>query len=90
MNVWAAWVVRLLFQLMFWAIIVRAILTWVRPAAYNRTFAQVERALDLVAEPVLRPIRRILPTRGAGFDWSPLVALLLLSVLERIIVGILL
>lgn len=39
-----------------------------------------------VTEPVLAPIRRILPNFG-GFDLSPLVAILLLGFIQKLIVG---
>jgi YggT family protein len=51
------------------------------------------RFIRQITEPVLAPIRRIVPPiqAGAGYvDVSPMVALLLLWVLERIVVSILL
>lgn len=39
-----------------------------------------------VTEPVLAPIRRVLPNFG-GFDLSPLVAILLLGFIQRLITG---
>ena len=53
----------------------------------------VVRFIRQITEPVLAPIRRILPPiqAGAGYvDLSPMVALLLLWVFERILVSILL
>jgi YggT family protein len=41
-----------------------------------------------VTEPILAPIRRALPM-AAGMDFSPLVALLLLNLVERLLHGIL-
>jgi YggT family protein len=40
--------------------------------------AKIGRVLYLLSEPALRPIRRFLPTM-AGFDFSPLVLLLILQ-----------
>jgi len=53
----------------------------------------VARFLRRITEPVLAPIRRIVrPIQAGGslLDLSPMVALLLLWVLERILIGILL
>jgi YggT family protein len=44
--------------------------------------ARVGRILYMLSEPVLRPIRRIVPVI-AGFDLSPLVLLLLLQLISR-------
>jgi YggT family protein len=40
--------------------------------------AKIGRVLFMLSEPALRPIRRFLPTM-AGFDFSPLVLLLILQ-----------
>lgn len=82
--------IHAIFQVLFWAIIVRALMTWLRPAGYNRTYYRIERVLDYITEPILGPIRRLLPVRGLGFDWSPLVAIVLLSLLERLIMAVIL
>lgn len=53
----------------------------------------VAKFLRQITEPVLSPIRRILPAVQAGgsyLDLSPMVALLLLWVFERILIAILL
>ena len=42
-------------------------------------------ALDRVTEPVLAPIRRLIPPIG-GFDLSPLVLLIALQLLGRILI----
>jgi YggT family protein len=41
-----------------------------------------------VTEPILGPIRRALPM-AAGMDFSPLIALILLQLVERLLLGIL-
>ena len=47
----------------------------------------VRLALGRIMEPLLRPIRRILPQTG-GIDFSPLVLLILIQVLELILLRI--
>ncbi len=53
-----------------WIIIIRALISWVNPDPYN----SIVQFLYRVTEPILMPIRRILPAMG-GFDLSPIVAL---------------
>jgi YggT family protein len=65
-----------------WAIIIRALLSW-----FSVSGAQpVLRLLVEITEPVLAPIRRVLPTAGM-LDFSPLVALLLIQVISNILLG---
>jgi YggT family protein len=45
---------------------------------------RIQRFLDTVTEPVLRPIRRRLPPMG-GLDLSPVVALLGISVIQILV-----
>jgi YggT family protein len=61
------------------AIFIYAILSWVVPPGYSPPMA----LLGAVCEPVLRPIRRLIPPIG-GLDLSVLWALLALGVLLRL------
>ncbi len=66
-------------------IIIRAIISWVNPDPYN----PIVQLLYKLTEPVLRPIRRVL-FRAVGnirIDFSPFIAIILLSILRRIIIG---
>lgn len=77
--------VSLLAQVLILAIIVRAILSWF-PS--SRTLAPVASVLGDVTDPVLRPIQRRLPSLG-GLDLSPLIAILLISVAESVVLNLL-
>lgn len=48
----------------------------------------VKRALDSVVEPMLAPIRRLLPSVGM-FDFSPVVLIILIQVVESLLIQIL-
>jgi len=73
-----------LLQILFftiWILVLgRVLLSWVDPA--GRTMAG--RFVIQVTEPLLGPIRRALPQTGA-LDLSPLIVLIVLSVLWRLI-----
>lgn len=66
----------------FWIIIAWAVLSWVNPDPYN----PIVRFLRRVTEPVLRPIRRRLPTVAMGLDLSPLVVLLAIKLAQWVVV----
>jgi YggT family protein len=59
----------------------RVILSWF-PISPDSPLAGLYRILYQVTEPVLGPIRRMLPPMG-GFDFSPIIVILLLGVIQR-------
>jgi YggT family protein len=80
-----SFLVASLAQIMIIAIIIRALLSWF---PIGRTLAPVSIALNQVTDPILRPIQeRLRPV--AGFDFSPLVAILLISVAESVLLTLL-
>ncbi len=63
-------------------IFVRVIMSWIRPQGYSPIYHRLGTVVYAITEPLLGPIRRALPSTG-GIDFSPLVALILLSMLRR-------
>ena len=61
-------------NLMFFVILIRIILSWVAPGNYSPVTAM----LNALAEPVLRPFRRMIPPIG-GLDISPIFAIIILQ-----------
>lgn len=74
------------FQLYFWVIIVRIFLTWIPSIDWSAPFF---RALAIVADVFLEPFRRIIPPMG-GIDFSPIIALFALQLVQFALVKILL
>lgn len=72
-------------QLLILAIIIRAVLSWFPRA---QAIAPVAVFLDQATDPILTPIRRRLPP-VSGFDFSPIVAILLISVVRSVLLGLL-
>ncbi len=66
-------------------IIGRVLLSWF-PLQPGGAMARINGVLITVTEPVLGPLRRVLPRIGM-LDLSPLVAILLISVLSRLFLG---
>lgn len=81
-------VILLVLQLYTYVIIVVAIMSWLLAFnvinIYNSVVRAIWDALNAMTEPVLRPIRRILPNFN-GLDLSPLVLLLLIFLIQDII-----
>ena len=63
-------------------LVVRALLSWF-PVSPGSPFERVLRFMDMITEPVLRPVRRILPpirAGGMGIDLSILIVVLVAQV----------
>lgn len=67
------------FKLMFWVLILRAILSWV-----SQGNNPIEAVMTQLSEPLLAPVRRFIPPMG-GLDLSMIVVLLGLQFLEMLI-----
>ncbi len=75
--------VSLLINLLETAIILSAILSWF-PV---RGLYEIKRVLDSIVSPILEPIQKVLYryVNLGGIDISPIIALVLLSVIRRIL-----
>jgi YggT family protein len=71
-------VLGIVLNIAMWTIIIRALLSWVNPDPYN----PIVQVLTRVTEPVLKPIRKLVPTWKMGVDLSPLIAILIIYFLE--------
>ena len=76
------------FNLLFIAILGRIILSFVIPMMSGRPnplLLQIYGLMGQITEPILAPLRRILPTFGM-FDFSPLVAIIILQVVRSVLI----
>jgi YggT family protein len=84
-------IIRLLLDVLKWLIIIQMILSWLIAFnvinTYNDFVRQLNYALDRITAPLLNPIRRILPDFG-GLDFSPMVLLLLIWIVQRLLIGL--
>lgn len=77
-----------LISLYIWVLIITALLSWFPASSGSGGLASVQRVLRAITEPVLRPLRQILPRPrlgGVGVDFSVLVAILLLEIINAFI-----
>ncbi|MCC7258255.1 MAG: YggT family protein [Gammaproteobacteria bacterium] len=72
--------VTLVLNLYFWLLIVWVIASWVSPGGYNPALA----VLGAMLEPLLAPLRRVIPP-VAGFDLSPIFVFLAIGFVQRLL-----
>ena len=72
--------IQLLAYVVWFLLLARVVVSWTNPAGGGGLVAFIYQ----VTEPILAPIRRVLPPT-AGIDFSPLVAILLLGVIIRLV-----
>lgn len=70
-------------QVLTIAIVIRAILSWFPAMSHNALTA----FLFQITEPILAPLRRIIPRPGM-IDLSPLAAIIILQVISQIVVSL--
>jgi YggT family protein len=80
---WLYSFIDLLFYALNLAILIRVILSWLRVNPYNPFVSFIYQVTD----PILEPLRRIIPPLGM-IDISPIVAMLLLSVVQQVLLTV--
>ncbi|MFH1359651.1 MAG: YggT family protein [Candidatus Omnitrophota bacterium] len=75
-----AQIVYVLLTILYWLILIRALISWVSPDPLN----PIVQFLYRTTEPILNPIRRFLPL--SGIDFSPIIAFLGIMFLKTFLV----
>jgi YggT family protein len=78
----AAVVINWVLKVYMWIIIARAILSWVSPDPYN----PIVRFIHNVTEPVLYQVRKRMPIKMGGIDFSPIIVILAIVFLQVFVV----
>jgi YggT family protein len=73
----------MILTLYMWIIIIRALISWVNPDPYN----PIVQFLIRSTEPVLAPVRRLIPMGRIGLDLSPIIVLFLIIFLKQALVA---
>ncbi|PCI28588.1 MAG: hypothetical protein COB67_05980 [SAR324 cluster bacterium] len=71
-----------LLTVLIWAVIIRALLSWIRPDPHHI----LVRLLMRVTDPILMPISRLMPNLG-GIDITPILAIFLIQGIQRVVLG---
>ena len=74
----------LVIQVYFIALFARIILSWF-PVSPGSVVAQIFSFLYSITEPVLGPVRRMIPPIGMGIDISPIIVILGIQILAAIL-----
>jgi len=72
----------LFLKLYFWGLLIMVIASWLAPQSYNPALL----LLRQIMEPVMAPIRKLLPDMG-GFDISPIILFLVINVFEILLIS---
>jgi len=74
-------VIDVVLTLLYWLILIRALISWVNPDPFN----PIVQFLYRMTEPILQPIRRFLPMMA--IDFSPIIAFLAIIFLKSFLVA---
>jgi len=75
--------IQVISQAFIWIVILSAILSFFMPPYHT-----VRRTIDQIIEPLLLPIRRVVPLVGM-FDFSPLILIILVQILSFALISLL-
>ena len=75
-----AQVVDVILTILYWLILIRALVSWVNPDPFNPIVDFLRRS----TEPILAPIRRLLPM--TAIDISPIIAFVAIIFLKQFLV----
>ncbi|MDW7651410.1 MAG: YggT family protein [Bacillota bacterium] len=78
-------IANLFFTILRWLILVRVILSWI-PHNPNHPLLSI---LYEGTEPILGPIRRLMPKTGLPFDLSPIIAIIVLGIVHNFVINLL-
>ncbi len=82
-------IILLVLQIYIWLLIAAAVLSWLIAFnvvnTRNQVVASIAEFLYRITEPLLRPIRGLMPNLG-GIDVSPVILILIILLIENVIV----
>ncbi len=80
--------ISLILGLVWWVFLIMIIMSWLISFnvinTRNQFVATVWRVINQVTDPILRPIRRVVPPMG-GLDLSPLIVFIIIFFLQQLI-----
>lgn len=83
----AARIIDFLYTAITILLFARVIFSWIRVSPYHPTWGSLVRLVYEATEPLLAPIRNLLPPMG-GFDFSVLILFILARILRDILIGL--
>jgi len=74
--------IHLIAQILILLVIVSAVLSY-----FMSPYHPLREAIDRIVDPMLAPIRRVVPAIG-GFDFSPLILIILIWLIDQVLTNI--
>jgi len=71
-------IVNIIFNLIYYSVLVRVLISWM-PQSSNNNFSTF---ICQITEPLLSPIRNLIPTNSYHIDFSPVILLIILNFLK--------
>ncbi|MCP4414997.1 MAG: YggT family protein [Chloroflexi bacterium] len=88
MTILLANTIHIIFRALTYLIFARVILSWIRVDPYHPFWGPILRFVYQTTEPIMQPVRNILPNMG-GLDFSPIIVLLGLDLIRGLIIQVL-
>ena len=80
--------INILVNILLIAIVARALMSWFPMPSRDSPFFVIRQMINQITDPIIEPIRRIMPSMGM-LDLSPMVAMILLIIIRSILVAVL-
>jgi YggT family protein len=74
--------INMIFTFYIYIVVAAVLISWVNPDPYN----PIVRFLRNATDPLLNRIRRVVPTQIGGFDFSPMLLLFGVYLLQRVVI----
>ena len=81
-------IINAIYYIILILLFARIIFSWVRPDPYHPTWGPIMRFVYQFTEPLLEPIRKLIPASGS-MDFSPMILLFGLYIVRMLIFSIL-
>jgi YggT family protein len=81
--VWLISIISLLAQVVTILVIVHVVLSY-----FMSPYHPIRQAIDRIVEPLLAPIRRLMPSTGM-LDFSPMILIIVVQLVARFLIGLL-
>lgn len=78
--------VNLILNVLYVLILARIITSFIRVSPYHPTWGPIIRFIYQATEPLLAPVRNLLPPMG-GFDFSPIIVLFVARFLGQLVLS---
>lgn len=76
-------ILDLALKIYFWSLIIMIVASWIAPGSGHPALVLINQ----IVEPIMQPFRKILPPMG-GLDLSPILAFLVIQVLDVVVNGL--